>query len=108
MPLLRLCAALLIASLLLVVPVPIEPAAKRWPALIMQIQDAAHIGLFAGLTWMVWRVMRRFVPRPGWAAYPLAFVITVGFGLATEAVQSLFGRDSSWMDLAGDASGALG
>ena len=31
-----------------------------------------------------------------------------GFGLATEAVQSLFSRNPSWTDVAGDALGALG
>jgi VanZ family protein len=102
-----LLLALPLATVLLLVPLPVREAARHWPALLEELENAAHPFLFAALTWVLFRSLRRGLPRLGLLAYPATFVMSVGFGLATEATQAFTGRDASWIDVGNDVLGTL-
>lgn len=102
-----LAPALALVTVLLLIPLPVEQIVRRWPALLGEIENAAHPLVFAWLAWLGFRVLRRRMPAPDRRPYLLAFAITVLFGLITEIVQALVGRDSAWIDLRNDALGAL-
>jgi VanZ family protein len=100
-----LLAALVAA--LLVFPLPIDLGPRRFPALASELEDLAHPVAFGVLAYLAFARLRRRWPVP--AAGPHVWVIlgAVLFGLLTEAVQSVTGRDSSWKDFAGDMLGAI-
>jgi hypothetical protein len=104
---LTLAPALALVTVLLLVPLPVGDLARRWPALFGELENAAHPLVFAWLAWLGFRLLRRRFPAPHPLPYLLTFAAAIGFGLATEAVQAMVGRDSAWVDLWNDALGAV-
>ena len=99
--------ALSLAAVLLVAPLPLAAAEERWPLLVRQGQNAAHILLFAWIAWLAFGLLRtRF--QGAWSAAAASFVIVVLSGVLVERVQALVGRDPSWTDVANNACGAAG
>jgi hypothetical protein len=91
---------------LLLVPLPLGPLLLRWHALTNTLENAGHPLVFWWLTAHLLPVVRSKV-SPAASAYALALALAVAFGLATEYVQSLVGRDASWDDARHDALGAM-
>jgi VanZ family protein len=95
------------ATALLLLPLPVAPLVRRWPALLIELEDLGHPLLFALLAVLCFRWVRAHRPSPARAPYIVALAGAVLFGLATEAAQQGLGRDASWRDLLNDVLGAI-
>lgn len=73
---------------------------------VHSLLDLAHAPAFAGLTWIVLRGGRAWLPRTPWRAGLTAWTLVVLFGGAMELVQGLTGRQPSWRDAGANALGA--
>nr|PZN17760.1 MAG: hypothetical protein DIU80_23935 [Chloroflexota bacterium] len=94
------------AIALLLLPLPIEGAAQRWPALTEAVQNFAHPVLFAWLAHHAFVALRRRQPQPSRAPFVQVLLIALVCGAATEMVQSFTGRTVSLTDLINDVLGA--
>lgn len=97
--------ALVVAALLLL-PLPLDPLARNWFALTSTIENAGHPLVFWWLTALLLPVVRRQLSNVA-SAYGATLVLAIAFGLGTEYVQSLVGRDASWEDARNDVLGAM-
>lgn len=91
---------------LLLAPLPFEPATQRWPAMAYEIENLGHPVVFALLAHAGFRLLRARQPAPARTPYLVVLLGAAVLGLATEAAQRLVGRDSSWIDLGNDVLGA--
>lgn len=92
--------------LLLLLPLPIEAAEQRWPALTQAVQNFGHPLLFAWLAHLVFVALRRRMPPPSITPYVLVLAGAVAFGSATELAQTFTNRTVSMDDLVNDTLGA--
>lgn len=99
--------AIPVASLMLLVPLPVQELAQRWPALLATLENSGHAPLFAMLTVLLYGTLRDVRPQRPVAVAVVTAACAMAFGGLTEYVQSLVGRDSSWADLGNDALGTL-
>jgi hypothetical protein len=105
MPLPRLLPWLILAAAALVALV-LFGKLPPWPKYWVVLGNAAHapvFGILAVICLLVLSALTR--SRSTWLV-PLAFLITVGGGIAVEWLQTFVGRDSSWDDVVTDALGA--
>jgi hypothetical protein len=96
-----------LVAALLIVPLPIEPWAQRWPALTTESKNLAHpvaCGLLAHLAFG--RARLRW-PAPTTAPYFWVMGGIACLGLLTEALQGRTGRETSWGDVTGNLLGSL-
>lgn len=97
-------AAVAVVTALLLVPLPLEPVARRWPSLVREVENIGHPLVFAWLAHILFRRLRARDPStPGPYLWVLA-AATV-FAFSTEVTQAMIGRDSSWADLRNDMVG---
>ncbi len=99
-------ALAVIATALLLLPLPTDILKSRWPAMAYELENLCHPLLFALLAHATFRLLRAWQPAPARTPYATVLVLAAGFGLATVAVQAMVGRDSSWIDLGNDVLGA--
>lgn len=92
--------------LLLLLPLPIEAAEQRWPALTQAVQNFGHPLLFAWLAHLVFVALRQRMPPPSITPYVLVLAGAVVFGAATELAQTFTARTVSMDDLVNDTLGA--
>lgn len=102
----RLLAALAVVTTLLLVPLPLDQAMRRWPAMVSTLENFAHPIVFAWLANVVFSFLRPRI-KSRLAPYALTLALTTSFGLGTEYLQSLVGRDASWVDAGNDVLGTL-
>jgi hypothetical protein len=93
-------------TVLLLAPLPFDPASQRWPALLHEAENLGHPIAFALLAHAGFRMLRARQPLPAPAPWLTVLLCAAAFGLATEAIQRLVGRDSSWLDFGNDVLGA--
>jgi VanZ family protein len=98
--------AVVVVIALLLLPLPVEEATRRWPALTQELENLGHPLAFAVLAHLAFQTLRRRYPMPSPAPYWLVLVGAVFFGFMTEALQRVVGRDSAWIDLVNDVLGA--
>jgi VanZ family protein len=91
---------------LLLLPLPTHDAARRWPALLRDLNDACHPLAFAWLAHLLFDRLRVRIPRPSRAPYLWVLGAASAYAAATELIQPLVGRQSSLMDAANDMLGA--
>lgn len=84
------------ALLLLLMPVSLPPGGPVWRA----VGGTVHVGLFAGLAWLVGRALPS--SRRGWVLW--AGLATVAAG--TEGLQPFVGRSAEWADWLYGVAGA--
>jgi hypothetical protein len=96
-----------IATALLLMPLPIAPLVRRWPALLHEVENLGHPLLFGLLAAAGFLTLRARWPAPSHAPYVGVLAAALIFGLATEALQQLLGRDAAWEDLLNDVLGAV-
>jgi VanZ family protein len=100
--LLYLLILFVVASMLLFVPLPIQPTyAGR------TIENAGHTPLFFLVTLVVLFVMRDHPRFQGVRGYALAGLIGAGAGFLSEVIQKPLARDASWEDVAADVVGVV-
>ena len=97
---------ILLVAVLLLAPLPLGPMARHWFALTNTIENAGHPVVFWWLTAHLLPVVRARI-QSATLAYASTLLLAVAFGLATEYVQSLVGRDASWEDARNDTVGAM-
>lgn len=96
--------ALILVTVLLLVPLPVIPLAHNWDNLAHVIENTAHPVAFCWLTMRLLRIRRAGVRGE---SYLLAVSLAMALALATEYVQSTVGRDASWEDVRNDIIGTL-
>lgn len=101
-----LALAAVVALLLLPLPLPMEIAMRRWPALMQEVENLGHPLAFALLAYLAFGHLRKRHHAPSRKPYLSVLGGALLLGLATEALQRVVGRDSSWMDLVNDLLGA--
>jgi len=105
MPPARLLPWLLLAGAALVALV-LFAKLPPWPKYWVVLSNAAHAPVFGALAVIGLFVLgARTRMHPTWRV-PIAFLLTVGGGMAVEWLQSLIGRDASWDDVVTDVLGA--
>jgi hypothetical protein len=90
---------------LLLLPLPTDAAARRWPALVRDLTDFSHPLAFAWLAHVSYRSLRARMPRPSLAPYVWVIAGAGVYGAATELVQSLVDRQPSLTDFRNDMLG---
>lgn len=93
------------SAFLLLVPLPLQTLTQRWPILFEEIENSAHAPLFALLALLFFQMLRRRTNH-SWSA-AVAIIGCLSFGMLTEGLQALTGRDASWLDLRNDLAGSL-
>lgn len=94
------------ATVLLLMPLPLDAANARWPALTQALQNFGHPLVFAWLAHVVFARLRTRMPRPSPAPWLWVLAGALGYGAATEIAQAQLGRSASVTDLANDLLGA--
>jgi VanZ family protein len=92
---------------LLLLPLPMESVMRRWPALMQEVENLGHPLGFALLAYLAFPHLRQRCPVPSRKPYLWVLGGALLLGFATEALQRVVGRDSSWMDLVNDLLGAF-
>lgn len=92
---------------LLLTPLPLDSLQRRWPALLLELENICHPIAFGVLTHLAFGKLRERFPLPSLAPYFWGLVIGVVGGGATEYAQSFTGRDASWLDFANDVAGTV-
>jgi hypothetical protein len=105
-PLTFLVTVLALVTVLLLVPLPLDPLMRNWFALTSTAENFAHPLAFWWLTAQLYPVVRNRI-QPASLAYAMTLLLAVVFGAAMEFFQSLVGRDASWSDVRSDALGAM-
>ncbi len=95
-------AVAFVAVLTLMLAIPLPDGGRGFGAL----SDLLHGPFFAVLAVLVLRVLRAWLPRHDVPTMVTTWILVAGFGLATEVMQGLVGRDPSWQDVWADALGA--
>lgn len=90
---------------LLLLPLPIETASRRWPALTNDLIDFGHPLAFAWLAHVLFVSLRSRTPRPTPSPFLWVLAGAAGYGAATELVQGLVGRQPSIIDFRNDMLG---
>jgi hypothetical protein len=98
--------SLALVTVLLLIPLPIDALAARWRALMYELENICHPLVFGWLAHLAFVRLRALWSRPSLLPYACVFAGAAGFGLATEVVQAVIGRDSAWVDLGNDVLGA--
>lgn len=102
-----LSAWVMAATVLLLVPLPLEAAIWRWPTLLTEVEDFGHPLMVAWLSHLGFMILRARRSRPSRAPWLLVTAFALGYGVVTELAQSFTGRDASVWDLTHDLIGAV-
>lgn len=94
------------ATVLLMIPLPLDAVADRWPALANEVENLGHPLLFLAIAGIGYRILRARWTYPSVVTQLLVFFGSAAFGLATEILQGIVGRDASWIDFGNDLLGA--
>lgn len=91
---------------LLLVPLPTEAAAARWPALVQELTDFGHPVAFACLTHVLLRSLRARTQALSAKHYVTVAAGIIVYAAATELLQAVVERHPSVSDFGNDLSGA--
>ncbi|MHC4405927.1 MAG: VanZ family protein [Planctomycetota bacterium] len=90
-----------VALLVLVFVIPVPKGGR----VVNAAGDVLHALLFAGLAVLLYHLVGEKARLSVFSTMLVCWALVVGFGVATEAMQSLVGRNTSWHDVWTDAFG---